>query len=170
MSRPGISLAPSGRPPLCLRHLVLDYNGTLAFQGRLLPGVAERLRALGELVAVHVVTLDTFGSARAELAGELAAELAGGGLSLDVVNSCVGGEAEAKLALLQSLGPERCCAVGNGANDGLMLEAAALSVCVMGREGCAVDTLRRAQICVADVRDALDLLLHPASCVATLRR
>ena len=151
MSRPGISLAPSGRAPLHLRHLVLDYNGTLACRGRLLPGVVERLRALGELVAVHVITLDTFGSARAELAGELAA---GNGVSLDVVDGCAGGEAEAKLALLQSL----------------MLEAAALSICVMGREGCAVDTLRRAHICVADIGDALDLLLYPESCAATLRR
>ena len=167
MSRPGISLAPSGRAPLHLRHLVLDYNGTLACRGRLLPGVVERLRALGELVAVHVITLDTFGSARAELAGELAA---GNGVSLDVVDGCAGGEAEAKLALLQSLGPDRCWAVGNGANDGLMLEAAALSICVMGREGCAVDTLRRAHICVADIGDALDLLLYPESCAATLRR
>lgn len=153
-----------------LRHLVLDYNGTLACRGRLLPGVVERLRALGELLTVHVVTLDTFGSARAELAGELAAGTAEGGVSLDVVDGGAGGEAEAKLALLQSLGPNRCCAVGNGANDRLMLEAAALSICVMGREGCAVDTLRRAHICVADIGDALDLLLYPESCVATLRR
>lgn len=170
MSRPGILLAPSGRDPLHLLHLVLDYNGTLAWRGRLLPGVSERLRALGQVLAVHVVTLDTFGSARAELAAERAVGPAGNGVSLDVVDCGAGREAEAKLALLQCLGPDRCCAVGNGANDSLMLEAAALSVCVMGREGCAVDALRRAQICVADIRDALDLLLYPESCVATLRR
>lgn len=169
MSRPGISIDPPGRAALFLRHLVLDYNGTLACRGRLVPGVAERLRELAALLAVHVVTLDTFGSARAELDGELA----GGGLTLDIVargGPEGSGEAEGKLRLVRNLGPDRCCAVGNGANDGPMLAAAALSVCVMGREGCAVDTLNRAMICVADVRDALDLLLHPASCAATLRR
>ena len=174
MARPGLALAPPGRASLHLRHLVLDYNGTLACRGLLLPGVGERLRALAELLAVHVVTLDTFGSARAELDRELALatapEPAGDGLSLDILKPGGGGEAEAKLDFVRRLGPERCCAVGNGANDGLMLEAAALSVCVMGREGCAVDTLNRAHLCVADVRDALDLLLYPASCVATLRR
>ena len=31
---------------ICLEHLVLDYNGTLAVDGRPLPGVRPRLRAL----------------------------------------------------------------------------------------------------------------------------
>lgn len=174
MTFPGISFTPAGREPLHLFHLVLDYNGTLACRGRLLPGVAERLRALGRLVAVHVVTFDTFGTVRAQLAGELGLAEAGeggaGGVSLDVMERGAGGEAEAKLAFLQGLGPASCCAVGNGVNDSLMLEAAALSICVMGREGCAVESMLRSDICVADINDALDLLLYPDSCVATLRR
>lgn len=168
MTFPGISFTPAGRPPLHLLHLVLDYNGTLACRGRLLPGVAERLRALGRCVAVHVVTFDTFGTVRGQLAEALGS--GGNGVSLDVMERCAGGEAEAKRLFLQGLGPERCCAVGNGANDSLMLEAAALSICIMGREGCAVETMLRADICVADIGDALDLLLYPDSCMATLRR
>ena len=35
-----------GSPPLRIRHLVLDLNGTLALDGRLLPGVAEALDAV----------------------------------------------------------------------------------------------------------------------------
>lgn len=182
MTRPGISLVLPGRARLCLFHLVLDYNGTLARRGLLLPGTAERLSALAALLAVHVVTADTFGTVRAELERELAVELAVGAVSLNIVprgdacpadgpgHTAGGGEAQAKLRLVRRLGPELCCAVGNGANDGLMLEAAALSFCVMGHEGCAVETLNRAHVCVTDVCDALDMLLAPSTCVATLRR
>lgn len=184
MPLPGISLTMPGRAPVHLEHLALDYNGTLARHGKLLPGVAERLSKLSTLLAVHVITADTFGSARGELERELPAELAGGAVLLDRLRPMAapasrtptGGparaddEAQCKLALLAALGPERCCAMGNGANDGLMLGAAALSICIMGGEGCAVETLNRAMICVADIRHALDLLLYPGSCIATLRR
>ena len=45
-------------------NLVLDFNGTLAVDGRLLPGVRPRLRALARRLELHVVTADTFGSVR----------------------------------------------------------------------------------------------------------
>lgn len=171
MSLPGISLSLPGRPPFRIEHLVLDYNGTLARQGILLPGVAKRVRRLARQVAVHVLTADTFGTVRAEMERALADEMENGRLTLDgLPDPTPGDEAGAKLRFLRALGAERCCAVGNGANDRLMLGAAALSFCVMGREGCSSDALREAMICVADVRDALDLLLFPGGCVATLRR
>jgi len=43
-----ISKPIPGFGALRLQHLVLDYNGTLALDGRLLPAVRPRLRALGE--------------------------------------------------------------------------------------------------------------------------
>ncbi|NML47193.1 hypothetical protein HHL11_25830 [Ramlibacter sp. G-1-2-2] len=50
-----------------LAHLVLDFNGTLACDGRLLEGVAPRLERLSGDLSIHVVTGDTFGGARAAL-------------------------------------------------------------------------------------------------------
>ena len=50
-----------------IEHLVLDYNGTLAVDGRLLPGVRARLRALARTLEVHVLTADTFGTVRRAL-------------------------------------------------------------------------------------------------------
>ena len=41
---------------LALEHLVLDYNGTLALDGKLLPGVTEVLGALEKELAIHIVT------------------------------------------------------------------------------------------------------------------
>ncbi len=51
-----------------LEHLVLDYNGTLAVDGRVLAGVKPRLQRLARSLRIHVVTADTFGRARAGIA------------------------------------------------------------------------------------------------------
>ncbi|MEK6290565.1 MAG: hypothetical protein V4793_04085 [Paraburkholderia tropica] len=49
---------------LNLAHLVLDFNGTLAVDGRLLDGVGPRLAALARELDLHVVTGNTYGDAR----------------------------------------------------------------------------------------------------------
>jgi len=141
-------------------HLVLDYNGTIALDGALLPGVAERVRAFSERMEVRVVTADTFGRVRKELEG----------LPCEVEVLTPGDEAGAKLEVVRRLGPERVAAVGNGANDALMLEAASLGVAVVGGEGAAAAAMRAADVVVADVLAGLDLLLKPLRLKATLRR
>ncbi len=154
-----LELQIPGRETLRLEHLVLDYNGTLARDGVLRPGVAERIRALAAHLQVHVITADTFGSARAQTA-----ELP---VTLQVIGQ--GGQTEAKERLVESLGPAAVAAVGNGANDRLMLARAALSICVLEAEGAAVATLLEADVAVRSPEDALDLLLRPGRLAATLR-
>ena len=58
-----LSIAIPGFGELRLADLVCDYNGTLAHDGRLLPGVAAALAALAADLRVHVVTADTHGGA-----------------------------------------------------------------------------------------------------------
>lgn len=53
-----------GREPLDLHHVVLDYNGTIAVDGSLLAGVAERPAKLRDSVSVTVLTADTYGTVR----------------------------------------------------------------------------------------------------------
>jgi hypothetical protein len=48
---------------LRLAHLVLDYNGALAFDGRLISGVADFLELLAKHLRIHIITADTFGTA-----------------------------------------------------------------------------------------------------------
>ncbi len=162
-----------GQGTIALEALVLDYNGTIADRGELLPGVAERLRVLCGLLEVHVLTADTFGTVRSSLARELGAEMASGALAVDIISPrdqrAGRSEAQAKLEILNTLGRERCCAMGNGRNDTLMLEVAALSFGVVGREGSCPQTLAKAHIVVNSILDALDLLLQPRCIVATLR-
>ena len=144
---------------LNLEHLVLDYNGTLACDGVLLPGVRERLERLADHIALHVVTADTFGTTQAELENIPC--------NLTVLPS--GGQAEAKAAHVNGLGAERTACIGNGRNDRLMLAAAALGIAVLQEEGAAKDSLMAAHVICRDIREALDLLLIPLRLTATLR-
>ncbi len=154
-----LELSIPGRPGLRLEHLVLDYNGTLAVDGRLAQGVRERLEVLAVRLNVHIITADTFGMAEVET----------GGLPVMLQLIGKGDQAAAKMAFVESLGPRSVAAVGNGANDRLMLGAAALSICVAGVEGAAVAALTASQVVVRTGTDALDLLLQPGRLVATLR-
>jgi len=122
--------------------------------------VPQRLAALSENLTAHLVTADTRGQAA------LIAEQLGVGLVLVTP----GDEAEQKMALVKRLGAERVVAMGNGANDAEMLQAAALGIAVLGPEGLAAEAWQAADVVMASIHDALDLLLHPRRLVATLRK
>jgi len=145
---------------LSLEHLVLDMNGTLARDGILLPGVKNLIARLQRLLVIHLITADTHGG------GEEAAR------ALQVVYHKMrpGPGGPQKLALLHELGPERVVAIGNGANDALMLKEAALGIAVNGGEGSALAAILAADVHTSNILDALDLLLHPDRIRATLRR
>ena len=144
---------------LALAHLVLDFNGTLAVDGKLLPGVKRRLDRLARQLRIHVVTADTFGKARAALRSS----------DCRLWILCPGREDRAKAAYVRRLGADRVACIGNGRNDRLMLKAAALGIVTIQREGAAVASIAAADIVVTDVCDALDLLLAPRRLLATLR-
>ena len=148
-----------GRQPLHLHHLVLDFNGTLACDGRLLAGVGEALTTLAQQLEVHVLTADTHGSAGRELAG----------LPCTLAILAPEQQDRAKESYLKNLPPASAAAIGNGRNDRLMLQAAALGIAVIQTEGSAVATLQAAEVVVPDIACAFDLLLTPRRLVATLR-
>lgn len=144
---------------LALTHLVLDFNGTLAVDGRLLPQVATMLNGLAGELAVHVLTADTFGSARAALAG----------VDCTLAVLPPGQQDLAKRDYVRELGAEKCVAVGNGRNDALMLQEAALGIALLQEEGSAVTTLTAADVVCRTIHDALALLTTPRRLIATLR-
>jgi soluble P-type ATPase len=141
-----------GRPPLHLATALVDFNGTLACDGRLIDGVAERLRALSVSIDVRVVTGDTTGTAREALAG----------LPVDIDIMPRDDQEHAKRAVIERLDPGATVAIGNGRNDRALAQRAAL-------EGCALDVLLHADVVCGSIVDALDLLLLPRRLVATLR-
>lgn len=155
-----IQLALPGRNmELKIQHLIVDLNGTLTVDGQLILGVQERIEHLKEKLDLHLLTADTFGRG-----AEVAAEL---GIQISKVSANQGGLD--KKEYLFKLGKENTAAIGNGYIDFYMLEEAALGIAVVGREGCSVEAIRRADIVVNNINDALDLLLNPKRLVATLR-
>jgi P-type E1-E2 ATPase len=144
-----------------LDHLVLDVNGTLAGDGKLLPGVTERLDRIRDVLAIHLLSADTHGRL-----DEIARELAIPGIRLLPSEP----EPEQKAAFVRRLNRARVVAIGNGANDVAMLAEAAIGIVVLGPEGLAVDALQAADVLVGSIADALDLLLYPQRLIATLRR
>lgn len=142
-----------------IEHVVCDYNGTLALDGELLPGVAELIRELSAEVQIHVITADTFGIAASQLA-----ELP---VALTIIP--VGDQAEAKLGFISKLGADAVIAIGNGLNDRKMLSAAAIGIALIQREGASASTLASADVVSTSIADALSLLRHPKRLIATLR-
>ena len=147
-----------GREDLVLRHLLLDFNGTIAEDGRLAEGVAQRLEALSASLAIYVVTADTHGTAAAACAG----------LPVEVLTYPTTDVGAIKRQVAERLGDGVAC-MGNGYNDLQMAEACALSVCILGREGCCGALLGKSDVVVTSITDGLDLLLKPDRLLATLR-
>lgn len=148
---------------LRLEYLLLDFNGTLACDGILIPGVAKRLTQLSADLTLRVVTADTFGTAQEQL-DTLPCELA-----VLNKNNPKEGEDQTKLSLLHELGPARCIFIGNGRNDHLAVKAAAIGIAVYDLECAAPATLFNADVVAPNINAALELLLHPKRLVATLR-
>ena len=148
-----------GYKVLHLAHLVMDYNGTLAVDGKLVDGVADRLNILSRDLEIHVITADTFGLVQQQMTG------------LPCKVSVLGkdNQAEAKLNYVRELGLEQTVCIGNGRNDRLMLKSAALGLAVVLAEGIAGETVLAADIVCRSINDALDLLLNPLRLTATLR-
>jgi soluble P-type ATPase len=136
--------------------LVLDYTGTLSLDGILLPGVAERLVRISEGLRITIMTADTFGMAAAQTK-DLPVEFR-------IIKTGVE-KADAVLAM----GGKNVIAVGNGRNDAPMMDKAGLKIAIMGPEGASAELVRVSDIVVRDIRDALDLIIHPLRLKATLR-
>lgn len=148
-----------GYRKLRLKHIVLDYNGTIACDGALIVGVKENLTALADKLQVHILTADTFGKVRSGLEG-IACELS----ILAPDDQDIG-----KLEYVKKLGAENVVAVGNGRNDHLMLKEAALGIAVILEEGASRDTLLAADVVCSRIVSALELLRNPLRLTATLR-
>ena len=154
-----ISVSVPGWGDLDIEYLVIDYNGTCAFDGKMKESVKEMLERVSRYIKVFIITSDTYGNIDSE----------GNTIGFSIIKVGKESSAQEKAKIIKELGPEKIVAIGNGSNDVLMLKEASLGIGVIGEEGCAKDVLREADFFVKDVNDALSILLHPARIVATLR-
>ena len=151
---------PGRETPLVLDALVLDYNGTIACDGQLIDGVAERIRALCSLLPVYILTADTYGTVRRQCQ-DLGAEIR-------TFPRAAAGECKEEIVRALSL-DQKVCVIGNGFNDVQMFDLAELAVAVLDTEGMYARLLSHADVWVRAAPDALDLLLKPNRLRATLR-
>lgn len=148
-----------GKEVFEINQLILDFNGTIATDGKLIPEVRERISQLAAHLTIYVVTADTNGSVYEECN------------PLPVSVHVIGKEDQAaeKKRFVQSLGAENVAAIGNGVNDGKMFETSKIAIAVIGKEGCSTASLLKSDLVVTNIADGLDLLLNQHRLTATLR-
>jgi len=153
-----ITLQRPGQTPLEIEYLLIDYEGTLASDGRVHPKAKDKINLLAKRTSVYIL-------AKTE---QVKVEKSLRKVKGEVIFLTEGQVSGEKLDLLRRLGPERTIAIGNGMDDAPILEEAGFSICVIGKEGASGETLKRADMVVTDILDALDFLLKPLRQKATL--
>lgn len=143
-----------------------DFTGTLSCRGKLSLGVREQLLMLNEWIDIHVISSDSFGTAKGEFS-ELPF------VTFKDLSKVKGAHDVAKQRYVQKLQPVHVVALGNGNNDRLMLQttkkAGGLAIGVDNGEGCSADAVMNADLIITGAVNALNLLLIRNSCKATLR-
>lgn len=143
-----------------IHNIVLDFNGTIAKDGIMIQGVAERIWHLSEKdVSIFVITADTNKSVEKQCEG----------LPLKVEIYEKNSIAENKRKLVEQLGSDCTAAIGNGRNDLAMIQASKLSISIVGSEGCYTKSAISSDLIVTNILDALDLLIHTNRLTASLR-
>lgn len=140
-------------------NLLLDYNGTIAKDGKLILGARKILTELAKELNIYVITADTNQSVVEELVG----------LSLKMIIIDGINEAEEKLKALRKLGEDKTAVAGNGNNDISILKESVLGIGIINEEGISSTAILNSDIVVKSLEDALSLFLKPKRLRATLR-
>ncbi|MGM7634930.1 HAD family hydrolase [Bacillus sp. Hm123] len=149
-----------GRGLIKIKNLLLDYNGTIACDGKVIPSVKEKIEAINKKgIRVQLVTADTHGTARSQCVN----------MPIEIQVFDNSNAAENKREIAEKLGAEQCICIGNGFNDGQMFEACGISIIVIGEEGCSAKSLMKADIVCKNIEEAFELILKPNRIIATLR-
>lgn len=155
-----LNITIPGIGKLKVRQLVLDLNGTLTLDGKMMDGVAERLDRLSRQLDIVIVTSDTRGNAESVTKD----------LKVKLHKIGEGTEDIQKAELVREIGERETVSIGNGSNDVVMLKESLIGICILGREGTSTDAMMASDVIVSDINDALDLLIKPERLVATLRK
>jgi len=166
MAKPGIVIEIPRFRNLEIRTMVSDYTGTLSCRGKLSAGVREQLLMLNDWIDIHVISSDSFKTAKQQLA-EVPFVI------FEDLSNVGGAHDLAKQTYVEGLNARNVAAFGNGNNDRLMLQAVkkagGLAIAVDNGEGYATDASMSADLTITGAVNALNLLLIRNSCKATLR-
>jgi len=147
-----------GQGNLEIDFILIDFEGTLASDRRVHPKAKDKINLLSKHAKIYILTKEGKEQVM-EVLRKVKAE---------IIHFAEGDVSVRKLDLLRQLGANRTVAIGNGRDDVLMIEEAALGICVISREGTAAETIQKADAVVSNILDALDFLLKPLRQKATL--
>lgn len=155
-----IAISIPGFGDIQLQYALIDYNGTLAVDGKLINGLAESLNALSQMLEVHIITGDGLGTAKAELAK----------INCKLTITPAEHQGLTKQTYLHhQLNPQETVAIGNGQNDSFILKESVLGIAILGEEGICTNAISAANLVVPTIFHAFELLHKPHRLRATLR-
>ncbi|MBP3201465.1 MAG: ATPase P [Lachnospiraceae bacterium] len=141
-----------------ISNLCLDYNGTIAYEGKLIEGVSEKILALKSDLDIYVLTADTYGTTKKECEK----------LGINIVTFDRENASECKERIVKEL-KGNTVSFGNGLNDIQMFDNSKLSIAIIGSEGAYSGLLAHSTMVVSNILDAFNLLLDKKKIKATLR-
>jgi len=148
-----------GREKIRITSVILDFNGTIAVDGKLIDGVAEMINKLSTSLNFFVVTADTYNSVEKELVG----------VNCKVINLSNSQKFTSKLEVLTSLGKEQTLCIGNGFNDRIVLKESVLGISVLQEEGLSTAALVASDFVCKSIIDVFSCIENPDRIKATLR-
>jgi soluble P-type ATPase len=153
-----IRIERPGQEPLEIQFILIDFEGTLAQDQRIHPKAKDKINLLSKRAKIYVLT-----KGDKEFLDEAFRKV-----DVEPFYSKEGETTQQKLDFLRQLGANKTVAIGNGADDAPMIEEAGFGICVAGKEGASGETIRKADLVVSNIIDALDFLLKPLRQKATL--
>lgn len=148
-----------GREKIEIENVVLDYNGTIAVDGKVIEGAKELISKLRKYTNIYVLTADTYGTVREECS-DIDAEV----LTFPKENA-----GEFKREIVEKLNGQNTICVGNGYNDIPMFIKSILSIAVIEGEGASGKLLAYADIVTRSIIEALEIILNKNKVKAALR-
>jgi soluble P-type ATPase len=155
-----ICIQRPGQEPLEIEFILIDFEGTLASDRRVHPKAKDKINLLSKRAKIYILT-----KGEKELVEDVLRRV-----KAEIFYSMGGETSQRKLELLRQLGATKTVAIGNGLDDAPTLEEAALGICVISKEGTPVEAMKKADVVVSNILDALDLLLKPLRQKATFGR
>jgi soluble P-type ATPase len=155
-----ISIQRPGMESLDIHFVLIDFEGTLAMDGRVHPKAKDKVNLLSKRVTITILTK----SNREEVEETLRK------MRAEILYVTEGDSSQQKLNALQRLGAHQTAVIGNGLDDVRIMEQAGLGMCVIGKEGASAEAMAKADLVVTHVLDALDFLLKPLRQRAMLGR
>ena len=155
-----ISIQRPGMENLDIHFVLIDFEGTLAMDGRVHPKAKDKVNLLSKRATLYILT-----KSNREKVEETLRKM-----KVEILYVTEGDSSQQKLKVLQRLGPHQTAVIGNGLDDVRIMEQAGLGMCVIGKEGSSAEAVAKADLVVTNVLDALDFLLKPLRQRATLGR